>query len=81
MTASTTDVPNGLSPHSRGKLKRGLIRTIHYRSIPAFTGETRADLVDADRDGVYPRIHGGNVCQFPASRLIPGLSPHSRGKH
>ena len=70
----------GLSPYVRGKLKQCKFFLDIFGSIPVCTGETRIRILPCSRNGVYPRMYGGNNPSSAARDLFPGLSPYVRGK-
>ena len=73
-------VPEGLSPHGRGKPGVRLDEVHRLRSIPARAGETpHADRADQEQ-AVYPRTGGGNSGGLSGGTTTRGLSPHGRGK-
>ena len=49
-------------------------------SIPAWAGETDAEVALAVSGEVYPRVGGGNESNFCIDCLVEGLSPRGRGK-
>ena len=70
----------GLSPRGRGKHGRHFPTTPARRSIPAWAGETCGGSPVAFRDGVYPRVGGGNILLVMLTGIDWGLSPRGRGK-
>ena len=77
---SKSIAPGGLSPRGRGKPSRRRWDKERERSIPAWAGETKPNTLAMYRQGVYPRVGGGNLlCDIPTSRTL-GLSPRGRGK-
>ena len=70
---------NGLSPHTRGILRRARRVSGYIGSIPAHAGDPRAARLCDSARGVYPRTRGGSgLCAFPKMWKC-GLSPHTRG--
>ena len=70
----------GLSPRVRGKLNGNAICLVYQGSIPACAGETRCSCRYATRNGVYPRVCGGNAAPARRRAGLGGLSPRVRGK-
>ena len=70
----------GLSPRGRGKRPQATAGTPLRRSIPAWAGETADCQTDYAKQGVYPRVGGGNHLRLAASPAFRGLSPRGRGK-
>ena len=70
----------GLSPRVRGKPASPSPPSPSWRSIPACAGETYCCAAACVRDGVYPRVCGGNLGIGVVQPIVPGLSPRVRGK-
>ena len=73
-------IPEGLSPHARGKPKLGLTHLALIGPIPACAGETTAEVFLNRVIRAYPRMRGGNTVGRSTMVLNMGLSPHARGK-
>ena len=71
---------SGLSPRGRGKPASVMERPVGTRSIPAWAGETLANIGGRPFGRVYPRVGGGNAGNPGVSQVKPGLSPRGRGK-
>jgi len=71
---------SGLSPHARGKPAWEGFSLHKSGSIPACTGEAKAEQQQDTDDEVYPRMHGGSQPGRPLAGNASGLSPHARGK-
>ena len=69
----------GLSPHSRGTGRLGILSLVSCRFIPAFTGNGLAVHAQTGTSPVYPRIHGERIGIPLFALCYRGLSPHSRG--
>ena len=70
----------GRSPHARGRRSASRRLASLLGSIPACAGETGAASLSALKNGVDPRMRGGDTsatCTCPLSR---GRSPHARGR-
>ena len=70
----------GLSPLVRGKPVNVIFTSPRPGSIPACAGETSFSDSEYEKDGVYPRLCGGNSSRPSASVIGSGLSPLVRGK-
>ena len=70
----------GLSPRVRGKHLDRRCRPLPRRSIPACAGETGGVTHIVTREGVYPRVCGGNPGEPWLRAGGGGLSPRVRGK-
>ena len=55
-------------------------QTARCRSIPAWAGETLAQVIASARVKVYPRVGGGNSVRLYVKYICFGLSPRGRGK-
>ena len=73
-------LPRGLSPRGRGKHVHDGGERAAVGSIPAWAGETQGLRQRVHRDGVYPRVGGGNLRGRENYLYITGLSPRGRGK-
>ena len=69
----------GLSPRIRGNRRRIELAKHLVGSIPANTGEPRADLWARGSRWVYPREYGGTVFPVLVLEIHAGLSPRIRG--
>ena len=69
----------GLSPPTRGNLRRGRPDSRLRRSIPAHAGEPHRGGGGAATREVYPRPRGGTVNPYAALSARSGLSPPTRG--
>ena len=69
----------GLSPPTRGNLRRQHERRLARGSIPAHAGDPSAIQGDEGRPAVYPRPRGGTLAWNPNSIAPTGLSPPTRG--
>ena len=70
---------SGLSPHTRGSLRRGREEHPRERSIPAHTGKPAPGAGSVRDNRVYPRTHGEAVPCLHCCFSCWGLSPHTRG--
>ena len=70
----------GLSPRGRGKLPQLVSGSTPEGSIPAWAGETLAEVLHHLPSRVYPRVGGGNLTSSPLRVALRGLSPRGRGK-
>ena len=69
----------GLSPYTRGNLKRIDSRGFSPRSIPVHTGKPSWRNSMPSQNGVYPRTHGETILQGCIDAGRWGLSPYTRG--
>ena len=69
----------GISPRRRGA-DSSTHGDSQRRSIPAYAGGTRSNLVMDRLLRVYPRVRGWNGTRPPGGLLPAGLSPHTRGE-
>ena len=74
------DLPNGLSPRTRGERGQHDFKGNHGGSIPAHAGGTLGSSHIADAPPVYPRARGGNRNALSAEGVYYGLSPRTRGE-
>ena len=68
------------SPHTRGKPARSAFLYCSEPFIPAYTGETCADVPASSTHTLHPRIHGGNWVAGDSFDPACPSSPHTRGK-
>ena len=69
----------GLSPPTRGNLRRVAVIERDEGSIPAHAGEPPLPGRAPPSARVYPRPRGGTKCRFAGARSSTGLSPPTRG--
>ena len=69
----------GLSPPTRGNLRRSSAAPLPDRSIPAHAGEPSPPASRRACPTVYPRPRGGTLSYSAAIMDAPGLSPPTRG--
>ena len=69
----------GLSPPTRGNLRRHCPDAGTEGSIPAHAGEPTRRAACPARKSVYPRPRGGTHAPAPQYRAAKGLSPPTRG--
>ena len=74
-------VPQGTSPHTRGKLGLPDFRPVEGRNIPAYAGKTDDIAPSTISRTEHPRIRGENKPTLPDELEKAGTSPHTRGKH
>ena len=72
--------PAGRSPRIRGKLKPQNTFGLPLRSIPAYTGKTRASSGQLHAQQVDPRVYGENEKTQFLVDWLSGRSPRIRGK-
>ena len=70
---------HGLSPPTRGILRRVRIPRRVQRSIPAYAGDPPVKAIAAPSHWVYPRLRGGSPLYPPIAIAWTGLSPPTRG--
>ncbi len=76
-----TSRARGSSPLTRGKRICETVATYGRRLIPAHAGKTRKRTRPPRRPRAHPRSRGENLLRIPASELVKGSSPLTRGKH
>ena len=69
----------GLSPPTRGNLRRGVREMVRPWSIPAHAGEPSEGSGARSDTEVYPRPRGGTLSAQRGKRIPKGLSPPTRG--
>ena len=77
--SSSTAIPWGSSPHSRGTQLAQPPKIPALRIIPAFAGSTTSCGGCASPYRDHPRIRGEHCSTGSAHHWIQGSSPHSRG--
>ena len=79
VNGSLLSLKAGLSPPTRGNLKRARRAPTPARSIPAHAGEPKQRMVVSAIRRVYPRPRGGTRAKGGISHHGYGLSPPTRG--
>ena len=70
---------SGLSPHTRGNLRKLIDLLKPLGPIPAYAGEPFRSRRRSSTPGAYPRIRGGTTLRLGLVECNTGLSPHTRG--
>ena len=70
----------GSSPRVRGKQRRSMRNTAHYRIIPASAGQTYAASPRTSHNADHPRECGANAHEHGVRPRVRGSSPRVRGK-
>ena len=71
----------GLSPHARGRRRKGQGNPYRHGPIPACAGETSSTSRTSIAWRAYPRMRGGDMRYVVRAKSSSGLSPHARGRH
>ena len=81
MSAITSVITSGSSPHMRGTPCRIKLWNIGHGIIPAYAGNTTRCASALPVRGDHPRICGEHHGQTNKATTIAGSSPHMRGTH
>ena len=79
MRGDAPEAPGGLSPPTRGSREPVELPVGLRGSIPAHTGKPATTLPPTKTSAVYPRPHGEADVHIPATSVVLGLSPPTRG--
>ncbi len=63
----------------RGTLDRLIAKTVKWRFIPAYAGNTEVDAPYTEMLAVHPRVCGEHLNEEGLKETIPGSSPRMRG--
>ena len=71
----------GSSPRMRGTLDCRAAGRFRVRFIPAYAGNTNAELIATGRQPVHPRVCGEHIYLNAGNAAQAGSSPRMRGTH
>ena len=70
----------GIPPHTRGQLQRGVMRHDEPGNTPAHAGTTLGQHLVGRTLREYPRTRGDNMTLMDMRLPVAGIPPHTRGQ-